>query len=157
MLIRAPAHVHSTHAALCCWSKLAAHSQPALRTGLMAPALASCSICIRGVILDLLNFHIANIVPTLAALFLAIFEALREEKGPFNACLGSTKDQTAPEDARLLCRATLWPTTEISHVIANGNHRLRPIPESPSGDMDLHVLRGRFGRMRNCPHGRSGK
>ena len=38
MLIRAPAHVHSAHAALCCWSKLAAYSQPALRTGLMAPA-----------------------------------------------------------------------------------------------------------------------
>ena len=33
MLIRAHAHVHSAHAALCCWSKLAAHSQSALRTG----------------------------------------------------------------------------------------------------------------------------
>jgi len=28
--IRAPAHVHSAHAALCCWGMLAAHSQPAL-------------------------------------------------------------------------------------------------------------------------------
>ena len=42
MLTRAPAHVHSAHAALFCLSKLAAHSQPTLRTaGLMAPALAS--------------------------------------------------------------------------------------------------------------------
>ena len=31
MLIRALAHVHPAHAALCCWSKLAAYSQPALR------------------------------------------------------------------------------------------------------------------------------
>ena len=30
MPIRAPAHVHSAHTALCCWSKLAAHSQLAL-------------------------------------------------------------------------------------------------------------------------------
>ena len=52
MLIRAPAHVHSAHAALCCWSKLAAHSQPALRTGLMAPAWRP-ALCIWGVILDL--------------------------------------------------------------------------------------------------------
>ena len=42
--IRAPAHAHLAHAALICWSKLAAHSQPALRTGLMAPALAPCSM-----------------------------------------------------------------------------------------------------------------
>ena len=27
-LIRAPAHVHSAHAALCCWSKHAAHPSP---------------------------------------------------------------------------------------------------------------------------------
>ena len=38
MLIREPAHVHLAHAAFCCWSKLAAHSQPALQTGLMAHA-----------------------------------------------------------------------------------------------------------------------
>ena len=44
MLIRAPAHVHPAHAARCCWGKLSARSQPALRTGLMAPALASCSV-----------------------------------------------------------------------------------------------------------------
>jgi hypothetical protein len=44
MLIHASAHVHPAHAALCCWGKLAAHPQPALRTGLMAPALASCSM-----------------------------------------------------------------------------------------------------------------
>ena len=43
MLIHAPVHVHSAHAALCCWSKLAAQSQSVLRTGLMAPALAFCS------------------------------------------------------------------------------------------------------------------
>jgi len=35
VLIRAPAHVHSAHAAPCCWGRLAAHPQPALRTGLM--------------------------------------------------------------------------------------------------------------------------
>ena len=39
MLMRAPEHVHTAHAALCCWSKLAAHSQPILRTGLMPPLL----------------------------------------------------------------------------------------------------------------------
>ena len=39
VLIREPAHVHSAHAALCCWGKLSDHSQPALRTGLMAPQL----------------------------------------------------------------------------------------------------------------------
>ena len=33
MLTRAPAHVHPAHAALLCWSGLAAHSQPALRNG----------------------------------------------------------------------------------------------------------------------------
>ena len=38
MFIRALAHVHPAHEALCCWSKLAAHSQPTLRTGLVAPA-----------------------------------------------------------------------------------------------------------------------
>ena len=38
MLLRASAHVHPAHAALCCWSKLAAHTQPALRTGRMGPA-----------------------------------------------------------------------------------------------------------------------
>ena len=42
--IRVHAHVHSAHAALCCWGKPLAHSQPALRTGLMAPVLASCSM-----------------------------------------------------------------------------------------------------------------
>jgi hypothetical protein len=26
MLIRAPAHIHPAHAALCCWGKLVAHS-----------------------------------------------------------------------------------------------------------------------------------
>ena len=46
--VRAPAQVHSAHAALCCWSELSAHSQPALRTGLMAPALASCSMYLPG-------------------------------------------------------------------------------------------------------------
>ena len=38
ILIRAPAHVHPAHTTLCCWEKLSAHSKPALRTGLMAPA-----------------------------------------------------------------------------------------------------------------------
>ena len=52
VLIRAPAHVHPTHAALCCWGKLPAPSQPALQTGLMAPAWCS-ALCIWGVILDL--------------------------------------------------------------------------------------------------------
>ena len=37
-IIRAPAHAHAAHAALCCWGKLSAHSQPALRTGLTVPA-----------------------------------------------------------------------------------------------------------------------
>ena len=46
MLIRAPAHVHQAHAALCCWSKHVAHSQSALRTGLMAPAWRP-ALCIR--------------------------------------------------------------------------------------------------------------
>jgi hypothetical protein len=50
MLIRAPAHidshVHSAHAALCCWSREhAAHSQPALRSGLMASIWRS-ALCI---------------------------------------------------------------------------------------------------------------
>ena len=43
MLIRAPAHVHSARAALCCWSKLAAHSRLALQTGFDRPCLVSCS------------------------------------------------------------------------------------------------------------------
>ena len=38
ILMRAPAHVHSARAAPCCWGKPAADTQPALRTGLMAPA-----------------------------------------------------------------------------------------------------------------------
>jgi len=52
MLIRAPAHVHLAHASLCCWGKHAAHSQPALRTGLMAPAW-NPALCIWGAIIDL--------------------------------------------------------------------------------------------------------
>ena len=39
------AHVHSTSAALCCWGKPATHTQPALRTGLMALAWRP-SLCI---------------------------------------------------------------------------------------------------------------
>ena len=34
--IRASAHEHSAYAALCCWGKLPAHSQPTLRTDSMA-------------------------------------------------------------------------------------------------------------------------
>ena len=55
-----------------------------------------------------LHFHI---VPALAASFLVSFEARKERKGASNAWWGSTKDQSAPEDARLLRRA-LRPTTE---------------------------------------------
>ena len=40
--VLAPAHVHPAPAPCCC-SKLAAHSEPALRTGLVVPALAPCS------------------------------------------------------------------------------------------------------------------
>ena len=43
----APAHEHSAHAALCCWSKLIAHSQPALRTGMMAPCFGVL-LCVLG-------------------------------------------------------------------------------------------------------------
>ena len=50
--ILAPAHVHSAHAALFCWSKLAAHSEPTLRTGLMAPVWRP-ALCIWGSVLDL--------------------------------------------------------------------------------------------------------
>jgi len=50
MLKRAPAHVHSPHAALFSWSRLPAHTKPALRTGVMAPAWR---LCIWGVILEL--------------------------------------------------------------------------------------------------------
>ena len=39
--IRTPAHVHSAHTALAVGAKLTAHSQPVLRTGLMAPAWRS--------------------------------------------------------------------------------------------------------------------
>ena len=45
-----PAHVHSAHAALCCLERLSAHSQPALRTGLMAPAWRP-ALCIWGAFL----------------------------------------------------------------------------------------------------------
>jgi hypothetical protein len=41
ILIGAPAHVHSPREALCCWRKLSAHSQLALRTCTPAPAHAS--------------------------------------------------------------------------------------------------------------------
>ena len=40
--------------------------------------------------------------------------ALRERKGASNVWWGSTKDQTAPEGASLMC-LTLRPTTEITH------------------------------------------
>ena len=43
--------LHSAYAALFCWSKLTAHSQPALRTGLMAPAWCP-ALCIWGVFFD---------------------------------------------------------------------------------------------------------
>ena len=52
VLIYAPAHVHSAHAALCCWSKPAAHTKPVMRTCLMAPAWRT-ALCIWGVVLDL--------------------------------------------------------------------------------------------------------
>ena len=52
ILIRAPAHVHSAHEARCCWIKLSTHSQPALRTGLMAQAWRT-ALYILGVNLDL--------------------------------------------------------------------------------------------------------
>jgi len=42
------------HAAHSCWGKLAAHTQPTLRTGLTAPAWCP-ALCILGVILDLLS------------------------------------------------------------------------------------------------------
>jgi len=57
-----------------------------------------------------------------AASFLASFGALRERKGPSGALRGDTRDQTAPEGARLLCWA-LRPTTEIPHVAASGYYR----------------------------------
>ena len=51
---------------------------------------------------------------------MASFEAPGERKDPFNACLGSTKDQAAPEGSRVLCRA-LRLTTGISHVLVSGS------------------------------------
>ena len=56
-----------------------------------------------------LGHHVA---PTLAASFLASFEALGEWKGASYARWGSTKDQTAPEGLCLLRQAPR-PTTEI--------------------------------------------
>ena len=62
----------------------------------------------------------SQIAPKLAASFLASFDALvRERKGASGAWWGSTKDQTAPEGARLLCWA-LRPTTGITHILASG-------------------------------------
>ena len=63
-----------------------------------------------------LNCHV---VPALAASSLASFDAPRERKGASCAWWGSTKDQTAPGGARLLCWA-LRLTTEISHVLFGG-------------------------------------
>ena len=65
------------------------------------------------------NYHV---VYALAASFLAGFEALGERKGASNAWWGSTKDKTASEGARLMCRA-LRPTTDISHILAIGFRR----------------------------------
>ena len=56
-LVRAPGHVHSAHAALCCWSKPAARSQLAQRTGLMAPAWRP-TLCIWRAILDLTGLRV---------------------------------------------------------------------------------------------------
>ena len=67
-----------------------------------------------------LNCHV---VPALAASFLASYVALGERVGASDARWGSTKDQTAPGGPSLLCRA-LRPTTGISHVFANGYHRV---------------------------------
>ena len=66
-----------------------------------------------------LGFHIA---PAAVSSSLASFDALSEQKGALNPWWGSTKDQTAPKGARLLCRA-LWPTTDIPHVFATGYYR----------------------------------
>ena len=48
----APAHVHSAHAAFCCWRTACSPTQPVLRTDLMAPAWRLTHVS-RGVILDL--------------------------------------------------------------------------------------------------------
>ena len=56
----------------------------------------------------------------------------------FNAWWG-TKDQTAPEGTRLLCRE-LWPTTEMARVLANGHHRIFFLPPS-------HQRRGGLGHV----------
>ena len=50
VLIRAHENVHPASAAPRCWRKTAAHSQHALRTGLMAPAWRP-ALWIRGIIL----------------------------------------------------------------------------------------------------------
>ena len=69
-----------------------------------------------------------QIVPKLAALFLTSFEAPGERKGTSYALWGSTKDQTAPEDARLLCRRygrqrgfpMFWPAATTAYCTTRG-------------------------------------
>jgi hypothetical protein len=62
MPIRAPAHVHPVHAAICCWST-AYSSLPARSANwLDGPCLAFCS-CIWGVVLDLTFLHLCTSVP----------------------------------------------------------------------------------------------
>ena len=69
-----------------------------------------------------LNGHV---VPALVSSFPANFEAMRERKNASNARWGSTKDQTAPEGVRLLCRA-LRPTTEIAFNFPEGEIGTKP-------------------------------
>ena len=82
IIIRAPAHVHSAHAALCCWGKLTAHSQPALRTGLMAPAWRP-ALCIWGVILDLIGRAVVAVRPAFFVVVLSRRFFSRHRATPF--------------------------------------------------------------------------